>query len=150
MAERHPTAIVSAGSSSAADLAGLTGSCAGYLERHVVTAGVDGADAKDATALLRLRDVCRDLAGADEGELQGRPLFRVGRRRFTIFNGSASPPRSKWSSSGRSLHFLADPLELDALGQDPRFSRSPHQGSSGWLALSLEDQDDAPGWPAVG
>lgn len=42
-------------------------------------------------------------------------MFRVGRRRFAIVNGRGSPPRPRWASSGPSLHFLADPDELDAV-----------------------------------
>jgi predicted DNA-binding protein (MmcQ/YjbR family) len=74
-----------------------------------------------------------------KGELQGRPLFRVGRRRFALFNGAASADRPRWAASGRSLHFLADPVEIDALRHDDRFSPSPHHGDRGWLALRLED-----------
>ena len=77
--------------------------------------------AVDAEALQRVRAVCLGLPGTEEGELQDRPLFRVGRRRFAIFNGSESPPRPRWASSGRSLHFVADPLDHAALSQDGRF-----------------------------
>ncbi|MBK5224179.1 MAG: MmcQ/YjbR family DNA-binding protein [Acidimicrobiia bacterium] len=94
----------------------------------------------DDAALDRIRVICRRFAGADEDELQDRPLFRVGRRRCAIFNGRSSPPRPRWSSSGRSLHFLADPDEISALGEDGRFTRSPHHGDRGWLAINLDDQ----------
>lgn len=89
--------------------------------------------------LGQIRDLCGRFPGADEGELQARPLFRVGRRRFAIFNGGASDDRARWATSGRSLHFLADPSEIDALRHDDRFRPSPHHGDRGWLALSLED-----------
>lgn len=42
----------------------------------------------------------------------------------------------------RSLHFLADPLEIDALRQDRRFRSSPHHGDRGWLAIALDDLAD--------
>ena len=93
----------------------------------------------DEVALDRIRLICRQFAGADEGELQDRPLFRVGRRRFAIFNGRGSPARARWSSSGPSLHFLADPDEIAALREDDRFRSSPHHGDRGWLAIGLED-----------
>ena len=93
----------------------------------------------DDAALDRIRSICRQFDGADEGELQDRPLFRVGARRFAIFNGRASPPRPRWSSSGPSLHFLADPDEIAALREDGRFRSSPHHGDRGWLAIALED-----------
>jgi predicted DNA-binding protein (MmcQ/YjbR family) len=96
-----------------------------------------GLDPPDIDALERVRRICLAFEGADEGELQGRPLFRVGRRRFAIFNGLGSPPRPRWESSGRSLHFLGDPTERDSLTQDPRFAASPHHGNRGWFAIGL-------------
>ena len=99
-------------------------------------------EATDEELLKRVRDICRTLDGADEGELQGRPLFRVGRRRFAIFNGLASPARPRWQASGRSLHFLGDPEERDALRQDPRFVPSPHHGDRGWFAMRLDADVD--------
>lgn len=98
-------------------------------------------DPEDIAALDRIRAICLALRSADEAELQARPLFRVGRRRFALFNGTSSPPRPRWSRSGRSLHFLADPSELEALRQDSRFTESPHHGSRGWLALRLDPGD---------
>ena len=101
----------------------------------------DAMNAEDRAALGHIRRICLGFPGAEEAELQGRPLFRVGRRRFALFNGAASPPRPRWSSSGRSLHFLADPLEIDALRQDGRFTTSPHHGDRGWTALRLDGAD---------
>ena len=98
----------------------------------------DAASADDEI-LGQIRVLCDRFPGAAEGELQARPLFRVGRRRFAIFNGAASDDRPRWATSGRSLHFLADPSEIDALRHDGRFSPSPHHGDRGWLALRLED-----------
>jgi hypothetical protein len=91
----------------------------------------------DAQALERIRAICLGFAGVEEAELQARPLFRVGRRRFAIFNGATSPARPRWNSSGRSLHFLADPLDLDALVQN-RFAPSPHHGHRGWMAIPVD------------
>jgi predicted DNA-binding protein (MmcQ/YjbR family) len=98
-------------------------------------------DREDIAALDRVRKICLRLPGTDEAELQDRPLFRVGRRRFALFNGQSSPNRPRWNSSGRSLHFLADPLELDALRQDGRFAASPHHGHRGWLTVRLDTND---------
>lgn len=95
-------------------------------------------DATDEEMLAKVRRICLAFDGADEGELQGRPLFRVGRRRFAIFNGLGSPSLPRWEASGRSLHFLSDPSERDALHQDPRFESSPHHGASGWFAVRLD------------
>ena len=101
---------------------------------------MEGSESElDEVALAHIRGICHHFAGADEDELQDRPLFRVGRRRFAIFNGCTSPPRPRWAASGRSLHFLADPVEMDALRQDRRFSKSPHHGDRGWFAIALND-----------
>lgn len=102
----------------------------------------------DDSVLGRIRSICLGFPGVEEGELQDRPLFRVGRRRFAIFNGRASPPRRRWSSWGCSLHFLADPDEITALRHDGRFRSSPHHGDRGWLAIELDDQGSV-GWDEV-
>jgi predicted DNA-binding protein (MmcQ/YjbR family) len=99
------------------------------------------SDPEDDLALEHIRQLCLRFEDADEGELQERPLFRVGRRRFALFNGASSPERPRWNGSGRSLHFLADPDELDALRHDARFTPSPHHGSRGWLALRIDVED---------
>ena len=95
-------------------------------------------DPEDAAALDRVRKICLRLPGAVEAELQDRPLFRVGTRRFALFNGRSSPRRPRWNGSGRSVHFLADPLELEALRHDGRFAASPHHGDRGWLTVRLD------------
>src|SRR5205814_5890537 len=105
-------------------------------------------ESDDGLVLRRLRAICLAFPGADEGELQNRPLFRVGRKRFALFNGLASPPRPRWNGSGRSLHFLANPLDRDSLRQDPRFTPSPHHGDRGWLALAVNAGDTD--WDEVG
>ena len=92
----------------------------------------------DADALRRIRAICRRFPSVEEAALQDRPLFRVGSRRFAIFNGDGSPPRPRWQGVGRSLHVLTDPAEREALTQDSRFRPSPHHGDRGWLALRLD------------
>jgi predicted DNA-binding protein (MmcQ/YjbR family) len=99
-------------------------------------------DRDDVEALARIQRVCLAFPGARQAELQGRPLFRVGRRRFAIFNGVGSPPRPRWDRSGRSLHFVTDPAERDALRQDERFIASPHHGDRGWLSLRIDRDVD--------
>ena len=96
---------------------------------------------RDDLAFGRIRAICLGFGGAEESELQDRPLFHVRRRRFALFNGASSPPRPRWNAAGRSLHFLGDPLERDALQQDERFAPSPHHGDRGWLALRLDRGD---------
>jgi len=88
--------------------------------------------------LARIRKICEPFPECEESLLQDRPLFRVRTRRFAIFNGNASPPRRRWNDFGRSLHFVTDPQEQDALRQDVRLVTSPHHGDRGWMALDLE------------
>ena len=87
---------------------------------------------------MRVRDICMRFGDVERAELQGRPLFRVGNRRFAIFNSSYAPARKRWASSGCSLHFLAEPGEVDALRADRRFTVSPHHGESGWFAIGFD------------
>ena len=98
----------------------------------------------DERVLDRVRRICAALPGSDEGLLQDRPLFHVRRRRYAIVNGESSPPRPRWNGSGRSVHFLSDPAEREALLHDPRFTRSPHHGDRGWLAIRVDA--DATDW----
>ncbi len=102
---------------------------------------VNATERDDERALARIRAVCLRFPEADEAELQGRPLFHVHRRRFALFNGEGSPPRRRWDGSGRSVHFVTDPAERDALRQDSRFRPSPHHGDRGWMALGLTTDD---------
>jgi hypothetical protein len=113
----------------------------GVTLANVTTPGADDED--DAVVLAAVRAAVADLPEVEEAALQGRPLFRVRRRRFAIANLTTSPPRPRWQGCGRSLHVLAEVGELGALLQDPRFERSPHHGSTGWVALALDDLDHA-------
>lgn len=99
-------------------------------------------DAEDLHALELIGRICRAFPDADEAELQGRPRFRVGRRRFANFKGAGSPARPRWEGAGRSLHFLADPTEREALRQDGRFVASPHHGDRGWFGIRMEGDLD--------
>jgi predicted DNA-binding protein (MmcQ/YjbR family) len=105
------------------------------------TEHVTGA-ADDDRDLERIRAICAAFPEAEEDVLQDRPLFHVRRRRFAIFNGEDSPPRPRWNGCGRSLHLLTDPKERDALGQDERFSPSPHHGDRGWFMIRLHSNVD--------
>ena len=102
---------------------------------------VDERVRRDEEVLARVRQICAGLEGAEESVLQDRPLFHVRRRRFAIFNGESSPTRKRWATAGRSIHFLSDPSERDALLHDGRFTRSPHHGDRGWLALRVDVGD---------
>ena len=92
----------------------------------------------DADVLAQIRAVCLGFPEVEEAELQGRPLFRVRRRRFAIVNGATAPARPRWEGFGRSLHVLTEPTEQEALRHDPRFEPSPHHGDRGWMALRLD------------
>lgn len=94
---------------------------------------------RDDEVLACVRQICAALDGAEESVLQDRPLFHVGRRRFAIFNGESLPPRKRWAGAGCSVHFLSDPSEREALLHDARFTRSPHHGDRGWLAVRIDE-----------
>ena len=96
------------------------------------------ADNRD---LARIQSICQRFPECQESQLQDRPLFRARTRRFAIFNGSASPPRRRWEDFGRSLHFVTDPQEQNALRQDVRLAISPHHGDRGWMAIDLERRE---------
>ena len=96
----------------------------------------NGSD--DERDLSRIRTICLRFPESEEVVLQDRPLFRVRGKRFALFNGNSSPPRPRWNGCRRSLHFVTDPQEREALRQDPRFAVSPHHGDRGWMALDLE------------
>lgn len=102
---------------------------------------VDDQLRRDEEVLRRLRQICATFEGSEEAVLQDRPLFHVSRRRFAIFNGESSPARPRWAAAGRSIHFLSDPSEREALLQDGRFTESPHHGDRGWLAIQVESDN---------
>ena len=101
----------------------------------------------DERDLSRIRRICLRLPDVKEAELQNRVWFRVRAKRFALFNGTLSPPRPRWQGFGRSLHFVTEPHERQALREDPRFTISPHHGNRGWMALDLES--DVPDWVEV-
>ena len=89
-------------------------------------------------------------SAASEGSVNSlRARTKVNSRTGPCFasGGDASPystaahlaAASAMECVRRSLHFLADPLEIDALRQDRRFRSSPHHGDRGWLAIALDD-----------
>ena len=101
----------------------------------------------DERDLSRIRRICLRFPEVEETELQNRPLFRVHTKRFALFNGALSPQRPRWRAFGRSLHFVTEPQERQALAEDTRFRISPHHGDCGWMALDLER--DATNWVEV-
>jgi predicted DNA-binding protein (MmcQ/YjbR family) len=99
-------------------------------------------DAEDLHALELIRRICRAFPGADEAELQGRPLSGLvdGASRSSTALRHLLGPGGK--GAGRSLHFLADPTEREALRQDGRFVASPHHGHRGWFGIRMEGDLD--------
>ena len=84
--------------------------------------------------LARLREVCLALPEAVEIEAWGRPTWRAGKgKMFAIFEGGQENPRS--------LVFLPDPAERQALSKDGRFYVPRYHGPYGWLGLVLDKAD---------
>ncbi len=86
----------------------------------------------DADPLLAdLRRVCLALPDAVEVESWGQPTFRAGDKgkMFAVFGREG-------------VLFKPEPVERDALLNDPRFAVPPYFGPSGWLALDLSADPD--------
>jgi hypothetical protein len=85
--------------------------------------------------LHRLRELCLALPEAAEKVSHGRPNFFT-RKVFAVFGGSLMgelfAPLAR-----RSLLFLPDQTERDALVQDERFFVPAYLGPSGWLGLTF-------------
>jgi predicted DNA-binding protein (MmcQ/YjbR family) len=84
-------------------------------------------------ALLRnVREVCRELPGAEEYVMVHHPAFRVGKKPFVI-SGMQGQARGATLSInfGRELqHQLLD---------DARFSKTPYLGQHGWVTIAGAD-----------
>ena len=90
--------------------------------------------------LSRIRMICSRFPEAEEGVIQGRPLFRVRRRWFAIFNGQDASYRKRWDGFEKTLHFMTDSVRRPELETDSRFRVSPHHGFRGWFALDLSGE----------
>lgn len=89
--------------------------------------------------LARLREVCLALPGADEKVSHGHPVFFT-KKVFAIFGGLVKGDHSS-DRHARSVLFLVDPDERDAVDADPRFFIPAYWGPYGWRGLDLDTGD---------
>lgn len=99
----------------------------------------------DDPLLARLREVCLRLPGAAEKISHGHPVFHT-KKLFAIFGGLVKGDHSS-DLHARSVLFLVDPSERDAIDADPRFFFPAYYGPSGWRGLDLDH--DATDWDEV-
>lgn len=102
----------------------------------------------DDPHLARVRQLCLTLPGADEKLSHGRPNFFT-RKVFAIFGGSLKGDHDA-PVARRSLLFLPDRSEREALAQDERFFVPAYLSPSGWLGMTFHEVPvDAVDWVEV-
>ena len=99
----------------------------------------------DDALLRRVRELALAFPGAAEKVSHGRPQFFT-TKTFAVYGATVKGDHhsTRWS---RSLQFLPDPDEHEALLGDSRFFVPAYWGPAGWLALDLTA--DEPDWDEV-
>ncbi|MDV7199032.1 MmcQ/YjbR family DNA-binding protein [Rhodococcus kroppenstedtii] len=99
----------------------------------------------DDALLRRVRELALGFPGAAEKVSHGRPQFFT-TKTFAVYGATVKGDHhaTRWS---RSLQFLPDPDEHDALVGDTRFFVPAYWGPAGWLGLDLTV--DEPDWDEV-
>ena len=97
--------------------------------------------AEDDPILLRLREVCAALPECTERVSHGRPVFRAGEtgRIFALYGAGVKVRPGVHERHDHALIFRPDPVDAEALGQDPRFFSPAYYGPFGWLGVDLDD-----------
>jgi predicted DNA-binding protein (MmcQ/YjbR family) len=85
--------------------------------------------ARDATALDRLRAICLSLPATEETFTWGHPNFRVGKKIFAAFESH--------QGRGYVCFKTVEPVRL-ALLEDERYFIPPYSGRFGWVARYLD------------
>ncbi|MFC7960280.1 MmcQ/YjbR family DNA-binding protein [Rhodococcoides kroppenstedtii] len=99
----------------------------------------------DDALLRRVRELALGFPGAAEKVSHGRPQFFT-TKTFAVYGATVKGDHhsSRWA---RSLQFLPDPDEHNALVGDTRFFVPAYWGPAGWLGLDLTV--DEPDWDEV-
>ncbi|NIL80833.1 MmcQ/YjbR family DNA-binding protein [Rhodococcoides kroppenstedtii] len=99
----------------------------------------------DDELLRHVRELALGFPGAAEKVSHGRPQFFT-TKTFAVYGATVKGDHhsTRWS---RSLQFLPDPDEHDALVGDTRFFVPAYWGPAGWLGLDLTV--DEPDWDEV-
>lgn len=94
----------------------------------------------DDPMLERVRQLAAGLPGVDEKVSHGRPAWFT-KKVFAYYGGSRKVD-GEWIQHGRSIVFLPDPAEREALLQDARTYVPAYLGPSGWIGLDLDANTD--------
>ena len=99
--------------------------------------------------LVRLREVCLALPGADEKVSHGRPSFFT-RKVFAVYGGVIKGDHDPYPY-GQALLFVPDSADRPALLDDDRVFEPAYLGPYGWLGLNLRNADGPGGvdWAEV-
>lgn len=94
--------------------------------------------------LARVRALCAQLPECTEQVSHGRPVFRAGAtgRIFAVFGGSVKVRPRVHERHDHALIVMPDPVDTEALAQDPRFFTPAYWGPFGWVGLDLADDTD--------
>lgn len=90
--------------------------------------------------LACVRAICLAYPEAAERVSHGRPNFFT-TRTFCFFGGSVRTG-GEWEPHDTAILIKPDPLDAEALAQDPRFFRPAYVGPKGWLGLDLDADTD--------
>lgn len=103
----------------------------------------------DDPYLVRVREICLALPGADEKVSHGRPNFFT-RKVFAIYGGSLKGDHYA-ELARQAVLFLPDSDDRQALLEDERFFVPAYVGASGWLGLTfgLAGQPEQVDWAEV-
>ncbi len=93
----------------------------------------------DDPALVKLRQICLALPGADEKVSHGRPAFFT-KKIFAMF-GAVTKGDHHSGRYDQSLVFSPDQDEAEALGQHPLVFVPAYWGPYGWLGYDLSTDD---------
>ena len=83
--------------------------------------------------IQRLRRICLALPGVAETTNFGHPFFRVGKKPFCVFHGTAEEP---------AIAFKVLKTEQDIFLADSRFFKTPYMHHNGWISLHARGKLD--------
>lgn len=94
----------------------------------------------DDPYLARVRSLAVALPGVGEKVSHGRPAFFT--QKVFAYYGSSLRIDGEWVQHPHSLVVQPDPLDRQALVEDPRVHLPAYLGPSGWIGLDLDDDTD--------
>lgn len=92
----------------------------------------------DDPHLAQVRRIALALPGAEEAVSHGRPVFRVGKI-FCLYGAGEKLAPGEHRPHPSAVLVKADPGEVAALDEDPRFFLPAYWGPFGWRGLDLDD-----------